>query len=126
MAGSSTRHTRARRQLGNNNKMFPCDWFKGEPLISAPAIFRFSCVLHEYVCVPLPTQLSCIWLIYPCSDQLNACIYRFTDNTYVFFVLQMITVLHTIQSSYSSFQMVFFLYTVLKKIHIIIYKWKFV
>lgn len=36
VAGSSTRHTRARRQLGNNNKMFPCDWFKGEPLISAP------------------------------------------------------------------------------------------
>lgn len=44
VAGSTTRHTRARRQLGNNNKMFPCDWFKGEPLISAPAIFRFSCV----------------------------------------------------------------------------------
>lgn len=35
VAGSTTRHTRARRQLGNNNKMFPCDWFKGEPLISA-------------------------------------------------------------------------------------------
>lgn len=45
VAGSSTRHTRARRQLGNNNKMFPCDWFKGEPLISAPAIFRFRCVM---------------------------------------------------------------------------------
>lgn len=45
---SSTRHTRARRQLGNNNKMFPCDWFKGEPLISAPAIFRFSCLMWIY------------------------------------------------------------------------------
>lgn len=41
--GSSTRRTRARRQC-NNNKMFPCDWFKGEPLISESAIFRFSCV----------------------------------------------------------------------------------
>lgn len=55
VAGSSTLHTRVRRQLGNNNKMFPCDWFKGEPLISAPAIFRFSCVL--WICFATYTCL---------------------------------------------------------------------
>lgn len=59
VAGSSTRHTRARRQLGNNNKIFPCDWFKGEPLISAPLYLDLlqPSVILQYEHSFIPTNL---------------------------------------------------------------------
>lgn len=82
VVGSSTRHTRARRQLGNNNKMFPCDWFKGEPLISAPAIFRFSFVMWIYSMRSLrrlTSSLECVlWKHLPCSTIFSS---RHTSRT---------------------------------------------